>query len=151
KVDGVNLGSAVALSGLSATSPTVSGLSVGLHMLAAVYSGDGSFGTSTSTNFTHTVGQASQTITFNLASLPAKPFGDPPFSLETPVSYASASSGLTVTFSSTTPTRCTSTGTNGATITILSAQGQCTIRASQAGDANYAAAPNVDQSINVAK
>jgi hypothetical protein len=52
---------------------------------------------------------------------------------------ASASSGLAVGFTSTTTGVCTTSGTNGATVTFVSA-GSCAITASQAGDANYAAA-----------
>jgi hypothetical protein len=146
RVDGADQGAPVTLAGGSATSPIVSGLAAGPHTLAAVYGGSAGFGGSTSTDLTHTVGAANQTITFSLAALPAKSFGDPPFSV---ASFASASSGLPVTFSSTSPTRCTADAAG--TVTLLSAQSQCTIRASQAGDANFNAAPSIDQTFNIAK
>ncbi len=64
-----------------------------------------------------------------------------------PVSLAaSASSGLTVTYASSTTGVCT---TSGAAVTLVSA-GTCTIVASQAGDGRYAAAPDVSRSFVVA-
>jgi hypothetical protein len=61
---------------------------------------------------------------------------------------ATASSGLTVTFSTTTPGVCTAGGANGATITLVAA-GQCTVQADQAGDATYNPAPSVRRSFQV--
>jgi trimeric autotransporter adhesin len=55
-----------------------------------------------------------------------------------------------VTFSSTTPSICTTGGNNGATLTIVTA-GTCTITANQAGNANYLAAPEVTASISINK
>jgi ApbE superfamily uncharacterized protein (UPF0280 family) len=46
---------------------------------------------------------------------------------------AKASSGLTVTFSTTNPAVCTASGTNGRTITLI-APGPCTVVANQAGN-----------------
>ena len=57
---------------------------------------------------------------------------------------ATATSGLAVTFTSTTPTICSATGTNGRTISGLLA-GTCTIAANQAGNANYKAASQATQ------
>src|SRR5262249_40448702 len=78
-----------------------------------------------------------QTITF--AALPAKTFGDPDF----PVS-ATASSGLPVSFSAS--GNCTVTV---ATVHIIGA-GPCTITASQAGDATWAAAADVPRPFAIA-
>ena len=58
---------------------------------------------------------------------------------------ASATSGLAVSFTSLTPTICSVTGS---TVTGIAA-GTCTIAADQAGNANYNAAPQVTQNINV--
>ena len=58
---------------------------------------------------------------------------------------ATASSGLRVAFGSGTPEVCTVTGS---TVTTLAA-GTCTITATQGGDTDYAAAPNVTQSLHV--
>lgn len=79
-----------------------------------------------------------QTITFD-------PLPDVPLTAGTITVSATASSGLTVSFTSDTPAVCTVSGT---TVTLVSL-GTCTIRASQAGDATYAAAPDVVQSFEV--
>ena len=82
----------------------------------------------------------SQTITF--AALGGKTYGDPPFTVS-----ATASSGLPLSFSSLTTSICV---VSGNTVTLF-AVGTCTIRASQAGNAVYAPAPNVDQTFSVAR
>jgi ribosomal protein S11 len=82
---------------------------------------------------------STQTITFPAIS--AKTYG-------TPVALsATASSGLPVTFTSTTSTVCTVSGTSA----TLLATGTCTIKATQAGNVDYAAAPAVSQSFTVNK
>jgi len=58
---------------------------------------------------------------------------------------AAASSGLPVSFTSTTPAICT---VSGSTATLIAA-GTCTIQANQAGNSVYAAAPMVAQSFTV--
>jgi sugar lactone lactonase YvrE len=58
---------------------------------------------------------------------------------------ASATSGLTVIFSSDTPSACTVAGT----VASLVATGTCTIEANQPGSTVYSAAPTVTQSFNV--
>jgi len=78
-----------------------------------------------------TVSPAAQSIAF--AALPAVPFGTPPFAVS-----GSASSGLSVSFASTTPAVCTA----GGVVTILAA-GTCSLQATQPGDTRYAAAPVV--------
>lgn len=94
-------------------------------------------------NFTLTVQKANQTITFG--ALGNKTYGDADFTVS-----ATASSGLAVSFSSQTLLTCSTSGINGSTVTILAA-GSCTVRASQAGNSNYNAAPNVDQSFTINK
>jgi hypothetical protein len=102
-------------------------------------------GTMTIANQTFTVTQAgklAQTIsalTFNPTTLAVG---------GTATASATATSGLAVTFSSTTPGVCTTSGTNGSTITGITA-GTCTIAANQAGNATYAAAPQVTNNITV--
>jgi hypothetical protein len=86
--------------------------------------------------------KSDQTITF--AALPDIAIS------ATLTAVATASSGLTVTFSSTTPTVCTATGTNGSTVTRVTV-GACTIQADQSGDATHNAAPPVLQTLGVAK
>ena len=98
--------------------------------------------TATSTLFN--INKLAQTITFSAPV--TKTYGDAPFV----VSATGGASGNAVTFSSQTPLICTTSGTNGSTVTILAA-GTCTIRASQLGNSNYNAANNVDQSFTVNK
>jgi hypothetical protein len=84
---------------------------------------------------------SAQTITF-------PPIPDQELGTGAAHASATASSGLTVTFTSTTPSVCTTFGADGSSITLLTV-GQCTIQADQPGDASYAAAPSVLQSFNV--
>src|SRR5205085_5674054 len=85
--------------------------------------------------------KASQTITFG--ALANKTYGDAPFT----VSSTGGASGNPVTFSAS--GNCTASGTNGSTITISGAGG-CTVTASQAGNGNYNAAPDVVRSFSIA-
>ena len=91
-------------------------------------------------SFRVTSGTTPQTITFH--ALPNQPFGATPFTVS-----ATASSGLTVGFASTTVTTCTVTGD---TVTLL-APGRCAIKASQPGSATYAAATPVAQAFTITK
>lgn len=84
------------------------------------------------------INKAPQTITF--LALPTKKFGDGPFSIS-----ASSISGLPVSFSS---NRKTVARVSGNTVTIVGA-GTAPIVASQLGNANYLAAPNVIQPLVV--
>jgi hypothetical protein len=83
-------------------------------------------------------GLASQTIAFG--ALSNVTFGVAPFAIA-----ATASSGLAVTFASTTPSVCS---VSGNTVTVL-AVGSCSVTASQAGNSSYAAATPVTQSFGV--
>ena len=144
--------SATATSGLavtfsSLTSPvcTVSGTTVtivaaGTCTIRASQAGNGTYSAAPDVDRSFTVAKAAQTITFT--ALSGKTYGAAPFTVS-----ASASSGLSVAFASTTTPVCT---VSGATVTIV-AGGTCTIQASQAGNANYNAAANVNQSFTVAK
>ena len=82
--------------------------------------------------------KANQTITFAPPS--SKTYGDPTFGLS-----ATASSGLPVAFS----VLSGPVTLSGATVTITGA-GAVTIRAAQAGNSQYNAAPNVDRSFTIA-
>ncbi|HEY7107415.1 MAG TPA: MBG domain-containing protein [Acidimicrobiia bacterium] len=119
--------------------------SAGLKIVTASYPGNANFGPS-SDNEAHTVNPAltPQTITF--AALPDKTYGDPAFT----VGATGGGSGNPVTFSTTTPAVCTSSGTNGSTITIVGA-GTCSVNADQAGNASFSAAPTVTRSFTVQK
>jgi trimeric autotransporter adhesin len=85
-----------------------------------------------------TISQGSQTITFGALSNVG--FGTSPFTVT-----ASASSGLPVSFASTSPAACTM---NGATVAIIAA-GTCSITASQAGNGSYLPATSVTQNFTV--
>jgi hypothetical protein len=80
----------------------------------------------------------SQSITFG--PLRSVIVGTAPFAL-----LATATSGLTVTFTSDTTNVCTVTD---ATVTVLGT-GTCSLSASQTGDADFSAAPSVTQSFTV--
>ena len=82
-----------------------------------------------------------QTIAFN--PLGGQHVSDPAF-----VVSATASSGLPVTFSSTTPSVCTSSGAGGSTISMV-AVGTCSVQADQVGSDSVNPAPPVTQSFTV--
>ena len=86
---------------------------------------------------TLTVAKANQTITFGV--LANKTPSDPDFNVS-----ASASSGLAVSFGAS--GACTVVGT----LVHITGAGSCTITASQAGNTNYNAAPNVIRSFTIA-
>ncbi|HEY3864490.1 MAG TPA: hypothetical protein VGL54_00205, partial [Solirubrobacteraceae bacterium] len=87
--------------------------------------------------------KGNQTITF------AKP-ADKSFGEGSTTLTASASSGLSVSFNSKTTSVCTTSGANGEKVNFL-ATGTCTIEATQAGNANWNAAPPIEQSFTIAK
>ena len=89
------------------------------------------------------VSKLANTITF--AALAKKTLAETPV-----VVAATSSSGLPVTFTSTTAAVCTSGGPDGSTITLVAA-GTCTIRADQGGNGIYKAANPVNRSFTVAR
>ena len=119
---------------------SIATLSVGSHSLTANYSGDARTFASQSNTVTIVVqsGLLSQTITFGTISDRALGTGNVPLT-------ATASSGLAVSYVSTTATVC---GVSNGNI-ILAGVGSCSITASQAGNSSYSAAPNVIQAFNV--
>ena len=144
--------SATATSGLAAsynsstTSSvcTVSGSTVtlvagGTCTVTATQSGNASYSAATPVSQSFTVTPTTQSITFG--ALLGKAFGSAPFGVS-----ATATSGLAVTFdSSTTTSVCT---VSGSTVTLVAA-GTCTVTASQSGSASYSAATPVSQSFTV--
>ncbi len=92
-----------------------------------------------SATYTISAAKTPQTIAFGAA--PALTVGG------TGTLNATASSGLAVTFTSTTTSICT---VSGSTVTGVAA-GSCVVAANQAGNATYAAAPQVTQTIAVGK
>ena len=133
----------VSYSSLNTSVATISGNTVtivgaGSTTITATQAGNANYLAATSVPQTLTVNQASQSITFG--ALPPKSFGDASFSLG-----ATASSGLSVGYSSSNPAVATISGN---TVTIVSA-GSTTITASQSGDSNYLAAAGVPQTLTV--
>ena len=116
---------------------TVTILGVGTCSITGSVAGNANY-LPVSSVFPITVSQASQTITFG--TLRNVTFGAAQFT-----TGATASSLLPVSLTSTTTSVCT---VSAATVTII-ATGTCSITASQAGNANYAPAPNVPQSFTV--
>jgi hypothetical protein len=114
---------------------TITLIAAGQCAIRASQAGDAIYAAAADVDRTFNVQKLSQTITF--AALPDRTIGDPSFTLT-----ATASSGLSVTFSSATPAICNVTGS----MVTLNAAGTCTLRASQVGDATYAPAPDVDRS-----
>jgi alpha-tubulin suppressor-like RCC1 family protein len=121
---------------------TVSGLNViqvtpGTCSITASQAGDANYLAATSVTKSFTIAKASQTITF-VGGNKQKPSSD--FA-----AGGSASSGLTVSYASTTAAVCT---VSGSTVTPV-ALGTCSITASQAGDSNYLAATSVTTSFTI--
>ncbi|QIR15073.1 fibronectin type III domain-containing protein [Shewanella aestuarii] len=128
--------------GLTATgtgSPlTVTGLTNGTTYTFSVTATNAAGTSSSSSASNEVTPQGSQTISFNHPG--SQDFGT------SPTLSATASSGLTPVFTSSTPSVCTIT--SGGALTFV-ATGTCTINANQAGNAAYAAAPEVTQSFAV--
>jgi hypothetical protein len=110
----------------------------GSATITASQAGNTNYNAAADVQHTLTVNKANQTITFG--SLGDSVVGDPPFTLG-----ATASSGLTVSYTSSDPNVAT---VSGSTVTIVGA-GTTTITASQSGNANYNAALDVQQSLTV--
>ena len=87
--------------------------------------------------------KSNQTITFTSATPGAATVGGATYT-----AAATASSGLTVTFTSGSTSVCTSGGTNGSVFTFVG-NGTCTVDANQAGNGNWNAAPQVQQTFTV--
>jgi transcriptional regulator of nitric oxide reductase len=136
-------GLAVSFASMTPAVCTVSGAIVTLAAagnctIHAAQPGNNNWAAATPVNQSFLVTRGSQTIAFG--ALPNQAFGAAPF----PVS-ATASSGLAVSFGSTTPAVCT---VSGATVTLI-ATGACAIQAAQPGNNNWAAATPVTQSFQV--
>ncbi len=123
----------------SVTGSIVTILSAGSCTVVANQTGNTSFSAATPVNISIEINQATQTIAFT--ALTNRTLGTAPFT----VSATGGASGNVVTFSSTTPTTCTVVSS---TVTLVNA-GTCTVSASQAGNDNYTAAANIDQSFEI--
>jgi hypothetical protein len=120
---------------------TITLLKAGTCSVVASQAGNNVFAPATPVTQSFTVTAAAQTITF--ATLANRSSTQSPFTVS-----ATATSKLAVTFTTTTPTVCTASGTNGTTITLLKG-GTCSVVANQAGNNIYAAAPAVTRSFTV--
>ncbi len=118
---------------------TTSSLNAGGDTVTAAYSGDANHSGSTG-SVSQTVDQASQTITFT-TNAPSSAVYNSSFTVA-----AAASSSLPVAYTSV--GQCTN---SGATYTMNSGTGACFVIVNQAGNANYAAAPEVTQTVNASK
>jgi len=116
---------------------TVTGVAAGSCTLAANQAGSATYAAAPQTNLNFNVG-AAQTITFGAA---------PQVVLNgSGTVSATATSGLTVTFSTLTPTVCLVSG--AATVSGI-ATGTCTIAGNQAGSSSFSAAPQATQTFTV--
>ena len=120
------------------TGTTVHIVTAGSCSLTASQVGDSNYNAAGDVTRTFAVHKANQTITF--AAIPDKTWGDADFSIA-----PTAGSGLAVTVASTGNCHLV-----GFTVQITGA-GSCSITASQAGDGNYNAAPDVTQSFAIHK
>ena len=118
------------------TGNTVSTVAVGPCTIVASQAGNANY-PAAQVSQTFNITQAAQSIAFGT---PANTTAG-----TTVILTATATSGLGVSFASSTSSTCS---VNGNTVTTIAA-GQCSIVASQAGNTNYAAAPAVTQSIAV--
>jgi hypothetical protein len=138
-----NIGSGT-LNGSGVATFATGTLSVATHPITAQYAGDVNFGPSTSSIVNQVVNQASQTITFTSTAPAGATVGGATYTVT-----ATASSGLAVTL--TIDASATSVcSIAGSTVSFIGV-GNCVIDANQAGDANYTAAPQAQQSFAVGK
>ena len=120
---------------------TVSFTAAGTCTIHADQSGNASYQPAPTVSQSFVVNLAGQTISFTSSPPSSAGTGGPTYTVT-----ASASSGLAVTFSSGSPSVCS---VSGSTVSFLS-PGTCTVRANQAGNGSYSAAPQVSQSFAVA-
>jgi uncharacterized delta-60 repeat protein len=119
---------------------------VGNCTITASQSGNATFFAATPVAQTFAVATASQAITF--APAPTGVTVGQPLVISATSGSSTAPSTIPIVFSSQTPGVCTTSGINGANLTLVGA-GQCTIAASQAGDGNYVATSPTTQSFMV--
>ncbi|MCA3025668.1 MAG: hypothetical protein ING73_15685 [Rhodocyclaceae bacterium] len=122
---------------VSGTTATL--IAVGSCTIRANQAGNTAYNAATQVSQSFSVVKANQTITFG--AIASQPFG-------TPISLTgSASSGLALTYTSTTASICTVSGSTVTTVAI----GTCAINANQAGNTAYNAAVQVSQSFAIVK
>jgi hypothetical protein len=119
---------------------TVTFVTVGTCTINANQAGNANWNAASQVQQSFTISQGNQTISFTSSAPGSAVVGGATY---TPT--ATATSGLTVTFTSATTSVCT---VSGGTVTFVGA-GTCTINANQAGNTNWNAAPQVQQSFSV--
>ncbi|SDD51184.1 beta strand repeat-containing protein, partial [Aquimonas voraii] len=125
-----------------ASSCSLAGLGAGTWSVSASYAGDSDdAGSNTPAPLSLLINPASQTIVFGTA--PSLVFDGPAGTL----SATGGASGNPIVFSSTTPSVCSVVGDQVSPL----AAGACIVAANQAGSANYSAAAEVTQTIEVAQ
>jgi hypothetical protein len=137
---GLPVGFSIASGPATILGSTVHITGAGTVMVRASQGGNGNYNPAPDVDQSFEVVKAEQAIVF--AALSDKTYGDSSFT----VSATGGGSGNAVTFNAS--GNCTSGGLNGSTITITGA-GSCTVTASQAGNANYYAAPDVPRSFTI--
>jgi hypothetical protein len=118
---------------------TISALGTGSCTVTAHQAGNTEFAPAPDVARTFQISLNSQTITFD--PLPDRAISGLPFSVS-----ATASSGLPVTF--TASGQCAASGSTGSTISALGT-GSCTVTAHQAGNAQFAPAPDVARTFQI--
>jgi PKD repeat protein len=126
----------------SVSGTTVSFIGVGTCTIDAEQAGDSNFYAALEARQSFVVSVRSQEVEFTSSPPVAATVGGPTYAVA-----ATASSGLDVSFSSGTPSVC---AVSGSTVSFTGA-GTCTIDANQAGDTEYEAAPEVQQSFVVSR
>jgi len=123
---------------------TVSFIAVGNCVIDADQAGDTNWNAAPQAQQSFTVGQGSQTISFTSTAPATAKVGGTTYNVT-----ATATSGLPVTFTidATATSVCSITGSTVSFQTV----GTCKIDANQAGNANYTAAPQAQQTFSVAK
>ena len=140
---GLPPGLSISPTGLISGTPTEAGTFASVVTTVTDSSiGTGPF-TGTAPAFSITINQGSQSITFTGP-------GPQVFAPGATVALVATggASGLPVTFASTTPDICTTGGTHGATLRLVGV-GSCSVTASQAGSATFAAAADVTESFDI--
>ena len=120
---------------------TISFAGAGTCTVRADQAGNASYQAATPVTQSFAVSVAGQTISFTSSPPGSAGTGGPTYTVT-----AVATSGLAVAFSSGSPAVCS---VSGSTVSFLS-PGTCTVRANQAGNGSYSAAPQVSQSFTVA-
>src|SRR6202023_2976668 len=128
----------------SISGSTVSFIGVGTCVIDANQAGNANFNAAPQAQQSFAVAKGDQTITFTSTAPAGAKVGGPTYTVT-----ATASSGLTVAFTIDASASAVCS-ISGSTVSFIGA-GTCVIDANQAGNANYNAAPQAQQSFAVAK